>query len=953
MKLTKTRLTLKTYAVVSTNGGESMGSDDASKDSNDLESYLSSWKASGFDSASFQESVTLLKPSEFAELQITVESAQHLKSRMKPFQSSEIIRKLIDDFRNPENCKEVEDQFNRWTTINAPWESGYFRWYSQWSKNEERQNQFWNIINIAASLDESSWTSLDLLLPLLAQPENYPSIINELEQLVQDEERQRTLIEKAVLQLNNKGYNVAIHSSKIIEQFDEIEKLQRYSNRIELLQLQIQSDIFPFDPVLADTFVGRANDLIAEPSDEIETLEKNITTISTHLQTRLNEMNAMLSQWQTEGFTYKDQVRILPEELLEWEHFLPEIEQQYHRHTDALERWNEVKKLWKHKDASIDRIVGKIEHTDAFLDKIDALEQQWTEKELQGASLIERWEQFGFEMDTWRYKMTHDPRQGLEELNLQLPLYNRANELLESMLQLDTSLGGEEETERRSIILRTMDLDEDILDEMEQWLNKKTLRNTRHRRMLQTEWDRAARAGKADSGKTFTDLHSFERAIASIEHQSQNLIANSVTSHAIERTKAELLRLEGRGWNITELLQLLNEQPNAFYQQFPKAMEAMSRIVATQRRITNLDWRRDVNRAGEISLHVRNPLQLIKIEQQIPALIRHLADREIEDEAYTYTTWLPEQRPVLVPRKQSLIRKVPAKAQPQSTLEEAHEAMLEAMDSKPTTDVEEAEITPNNAGRLNKSSPEEWRHTDTKQLHDDGVSDEEFFADDKWSVERWSWWRERQEENELKLARKEAEKVAKSMQTTSLQVDEEIIKEEPKTVVAPASTTVVEGDLTSYERLLRLIGLTEEANVLAGSGDVSIVRRALASHVGSEPRDVRVDRLLRLILRLLPQSDQRDGERSKMIDSIVEILPKYNQWVRMRLEARHMGASGSFFEDAIQLGTALHRVPGPGVRVPLHADTYQLPEPSNLNELQEQTQRLIQSMNLPAAGGIN
>ena len=902
MKLTKTRLTLKTYAVVSTNGGESMGSDDASKDSNDLESYLSSWKASGFDSASFQESVTLLKPSEFAELQITVESAQHLKSRMKPFQSSEIIRKLIDEFRNPENCKEVEDQFNQWTTIYAPWESGYFRWYSQWSKDEEIQNQFWNIINIAASLDESSWTSLDLLLPLVAQPENYPSIINELEQLVQDEERQRTLIEKAVLQLNNKGYNVAIHSSKIIEQFDEIEKLQRYSNRIELLQLQIQSNILPFDPVLADTFVGRVNDLIAEPSDEIETLEKNITTISTHLQTRLNEMNAMLSQWQTEGFTYKDQVRILPEELLEWEHFLPEIEQQYHRHTDALERWNEVKKLWNHEDASIDRIAGKIEHTDAFLDKIDALEQQWTEKELQGASLIERWEQFGFEMDTWRYKMTYDPRQGLEELNLQLPLYNRANELLESMLQLDTSLGGEEETERRSIILRTMDLDEDILDEMEQWLNKKTLRNTRHRRMLQTEWERAARAGKADSEKTFTDLHSFERAIASIEHQSQNLIANSVTSHAIERTKAELLRLEGRGWNITELLQLLNEQPDAFYQQFPKAMEAMSRIVATQRRIINLDWRRDVNRAGEISLHVRNPLQLIKIEQQIPALIHHLANREIEDEAYTYTTWLPEQRPVLVPREQSLIRKVPVKAQPQSTLEEAHEAMLEAMDSKPTTDVEEAEIIPNNVGRPIKSAPEE---------------------------------------------------ITKSMQTTSLQADEDIIAEEPKTVVALASTTVVESDLTSYVRLLRLIGLTEEANVLAGSGDVSIVRRALASHVGSEPRDVRVDRLLRLILRLLPQGDQGDGERSKMIDSIVEILPKYNQWVRMRLEARHMGASGSFFEDAIHLGTALHRVPGPGVRVPLHADTYQLPEPSNLNELQEQTERLIQSMNLPAAGGIN
>ena len=932
-----------------------MGSDDASKDSIDLESYLSIWKDLGFNAPSFQAGAGQLKPSELADLQRIVESAQHLKSRMKPFASSEDIHQLIDEFRNPNDLEEVEDQFNQWSTTNAPWESGYYRWYPQWSMNEELQDQFWNIINIAALLDESSWTSLDLLLPLLAQPANYPNIINKLEQLVQDEERQRTLIEKAVQQLNQKGYNVAIQSSKIIEQFDEIEELQDYSNRMDLLQLRIQSDILPFDPVLAETFVGRANDLVESPSDEIETLEKNVATISAHLQNRLNEMNTMLRQWQSEGYTYEDRLRILPEDLLEWEHLFPEIEQQYHRHSAALERWNEIKKLWNHHDASIDGIVGKIEHTDAFLDNIDALEQQWTEKELQGASLIERWEQFGFDMDVWRYKMTHDPRQGLEELNLQLPLYNRANELLEDMLQLDTSLGGEEETERRSTILRTMDLDNDLLDEMEQWLSKKTLRNTRHRRMLQTEWERAGRAGQVDLQKTFSDLRSFEHAVASIEHQSQHLVASGVTSHAIERTKAELLRLEGRGWNVTELLQLLNEQPDAFFQQFPKAMEAMSRIVATQRRITNLDWRRDVHRAGEISLHIRNPLQLVKIEQQIPALIRHLADRDIEDETYTYTTWLPEQRPVLVPREQSLIRKMPAKVQPQSTLEEAHEAMLEAMEDKPTINDEEASAIPNNTGHPIKSIEEERQHPDTKHLHDDGVSDEEFFADDKWSVERWSWWRERQEESKLKLAREAAEEITQSMEEDIKPIEEEKehVIEEKKRVDAPASTSVVEGDLTSYERLLRLIGLTDEADTLTGSRDVSVVRRALASHVGSEPRDVRVDRLLRLTLRLLPQGDQGDGERSTLIDAIGQILPKYNQWVRMRLEARHMGASGIFFEDAIRLGTALNRVPGPGVRVPLNADTYPLPEPSNLNELRQQTERLIQSMHLPAAGGIN
>ena len=869
---------------------------DVSKDEGDLESYLLAWEALGFDKSLLREQTASIKPSEVAEFHSMIESAQRVQNRMEPFRAAETIDQLLNQFKNPNDWEATQQLFLEWTRENAPWESGYYRWNPKWEVDEERRSQFWNIMNLSATLDESSWTSLDLLLPLMGDPENYSNIIAELEQLVQDEQRQHNLLEKAVLQLKEKGYSVDLESLKIIERFDEVERLQRYSNQIDLLQLQIQSNIVPFDPVLADTFMGRVEKLIETPSEDLQTLEKNVTTISEHLQARLDEMNALIRLWHSGGYTYEGRSRILPEELLEWEHLLPEIEQQYHRHSGAFERWKEIKKLWNHEDASIEQIVGKLEHTDALLDKIDALEQQWTQKELQGASLIERWEQLGFEMDVWRYKITQEPRQGLDELNQQLPFYERANSLLENMLQLDTSLGGEEETENRSTILRTMDLDADLLDEMQHWLDKKTLRNTRHRRMLQTEWERAAREGKADPDKTFADLHTFETAVASLEHRSQNIMSTGATSHAIERTKAELLRLEERGWNITELLQLQEQQPDAFFQQFSQAIETMSRIQSIQRRLANMDWRRDVQRASEVSIKVRNPLELMNLEQQIPALIRYLAEREIEDEAYSYPVWLPEQRPILLPKEQTRIRKSPAKNQPQSTLEEAHEAMLEAMDSEPATEVEEVK------------------------------------------------------------------EIANTVQTTSLPVDKDIksieeegalVVEEPKTTIEPVSSSVVEGDLTSYERLLRLIGLTEEADILVGSSDISNVRRALASYVGDEPRDLRVDRLLRLVLRLLPLGDADDSKRSKMIDLLGEAIPKYNQWVRMRLEARHMGASGDFFEDATRLGTALNRVPGPGVRVPLKADVLPLPETSNLNELQQQTERLIQSMNLPTAGGIN
>ncbi|MDP6224405.1 MAG: hypothetical protein QGF34_05025, partial [Candidatus Poseidoniaceae archaeon] len=513
------------------------------------------------------------------------------------------------------------------------------------------------------------------------------------------------------------------------------------------------------------------------------------------------------------------------------------------------------------------------------------------QKELQGASLIEQWEQFGFEMDVWRYKVTQDPQQGLAELHLQLPVYERANTLLDKLLQLDTSLGGEEEVERRSIILRTMDLEKDLLDEMQDWIEKRTVRNTRHRRMLQSEWEQAVRHGRADANKTFPDLYSFEEAIAALEHNHH--LSSSISSHALERSKTELIRLEERGWNITELLNLHEHHPDSFFHQFTQAMETITRIASIQRRISGLDWRRDTKRADELASQVRNPLELVRIEQQIPALIRHLAERPVEDEGYTYLSWMPKQRPVLLPKEQSMIRMTPAKIQPESTLEEAHEAILEAMEA----DVEntDVEVTESIQGEPVESE-----------------NDEE-----------------------------------KDPQPTT-----ETKRPEAKVLAQPAidaSTT----DLSSYEELLRLLGRTSEADALSASGDFGAVRRSLASFVGHEPRDIRVDRMLRLVLRLLPQNDSSDIERSKIIDLIADVLPRYKQWVRMRLESRHLGSSGNFFEDAIQLGKALNRTPGPGVRVPLKADDLPLPEPSNLDELNLQTERLIQSMNLPAAGGIN
>lgn len=933
-----------------------MDSDGISKGGEQMQHFLHEWEEMGFD-VSFIENDS---PSDLNSLQPIIRSALNLRRRLVSFQGEAEITTMLQKLRNPMITNEIQTRFLDWASVHAPWEPGFFRSYAIWAESEETEAQYWELISRSAGLDESSWTSLDLLLPLLQNPKNHNRIQQELEQLHQDEQRQRRLLDKAISQLHENGFFIQFESIKLIDQFNQIERMQEYSNQINLLQLEIQSSILPFDPVLSDTFSQRVNELISSPSDDIKTLQNNVRTIAEHLQARLGEMNALLRQWHSDGFSYENRLHISPEELLEWEHILPELEQQYHRHAGAYERWQEITQLWDHHDKSIEAIAGKIEHTDAFLDKVEALEQQWTEKELQGASLIERWEHFGFEMDVWRYKITQDPRQGFAELNLQLPLYERANALLESMLQLDTSLGGEDEVERRSVILRTMDLESEVLDEMELWINKQTLRNTRHRRMLQSEWDQAVRQGKVDANQTFSDLHSFEAALRSVELQSQTLLSTSVSTHALERAKAELFRLESRGWNISELLQLHEQRPDAFFGQFSKVIETMSRIQSIQRRIAGLDWSRDVQRANEISVQVRDPLALVKLEQQIPALIRHLSERPVEDSDFTYTVWLPEQRPVLLPKEQTILRMRPEKIQPESTLEEAHEAMLDAMETEVSETEEKSEVAP--APIPQRESELQIRDDDI--IREDGLTDYEFWEDENRSATRWSGWRKKQEA--LELERQEEKEVEEENSTQP--IVPEATKEDPRIIpnplpdrinsspiIKPQTTneTISNVDLSSYESLLRQLNLNKEADTLVGSKDVSTVRRALASFVGDEPRDVRVDRMLRLVLRLLPQNDSNNAQRIRMVESIGDALPKYKQWVRMRLEARHMGASGDFFDDANRLGIALERTPGPGVRIPLEADELPLPEVTNIDELGQQAKRLVQSMNPPSAGGVN
>ena len=875
-----------------------MSSDETTSSSfDDLEEYASSWSDKGYDyeaiSNHFNGSISL---SDIGDVEALIFRCETLRKRLVLADVEDIYR---DRLTNPFNTEDVEHEFVQWSATNLPWESACFRYHALWVSDHQKENQYWDLLEKFASFDESSWPAIQLLTPFLAEPETYEEILHEVSKIEESEARQRQMLDEALSTLLKQGFNIEKPEGNLIEQLSKIEHYQAISDRKEYVLLEIKNSIQPFDTILSEKLEKRAGDLEIEDTESMEKIEKNIQTITHHLKERLAEMNEILANWNNLGFTYHSTTRIEPSELLEWEHMLPEIEQSFNIHSTAMERWEMISKSWELENNEIQNIAGKLEHTETFLEKIEELEQEWTTLELQTASIIEHWEQYGFDLDIWRYKATEEPRSALAELTLYIPYLEKASKLMDSLFNLDTSLGGEEDIEQRTVLLQTADLDAEILSEMEDYIEKRTLRNTRHRRMLEREWRNSMREGKTTMEPDFSDLHSFEEAIASIERQGQNHQMEHSSSRIISNARHELQSLESQGWNIGELAALADSDPKRFIQQFSSSRSVISNISKIQRRLSALDWRRDVTKGLEISEMVRNPIYLKGIETQIPALIRHLSIRPIEDDDFSYPLWAPTQRPVLLPQKGNQVPiKKPVKIQPQTTLEDAQEAILEAMEEEVEPEIPEPSV--------------ELIETKKEVIP--------------------------QPSNPIAVE----------------QPQEKPVQQRSKKQEQDVETTVNPRLLNAFQTILDRLSLSDGMTFNAqGTLDTKHLRRTLAEHVGIEPRDVRVDRMLRLLLRLLPLEDDSNDQRAVLIDRIGQVLPKYQQWIRMRLEARHSGATGNFLEDSIQLGNALHRTPGPGVKVPLAADTLPLPSPSNLGDLTKSVQRLVETLDLNAAGGIN
>ena len=135
--------------------------------------------------------------------------------------------------------------------------------------------------------------------------------------------------------------------------------------------------------------------------------------------------------------------------------------------------------------------------------------------------------------------------------------------------------------------------------------------------------------------------------------------------------------------------------------------------------------------------------------------------------------------------------------------------------------------------------------------------------------------------------------------------------------------------------------------------DARSVRRRLGPHVQEQPKDMRLTRLLRLALRLTPDAlDQATAVQKELMTELGGMVDALDAWTKLRLQARHLPNGHGLLKDALVLGEALDRIPGPGRRLPLGEDDHELPSSGSEEELRAEVVRLGRAINLPSAGGI-
>ena len=901
-----------------------------------FDNHVSEWLESGWDTSEisqYLEANASMATEALMRVEYFIQASKSLIERMSQNWlerldlSKGLFSEWIEALTNPMDFPDINERYEQWAKINRRWELVLNNNRTDWEAvmmGEERSL----ILARCDALDESSKIQLNLIIPLMNDPHLFTEIDAQLSEIEQNEARQKRTIYSAAQALREAGHNVdGIDQMNLVDALQEIAEQQKNHNFHEMVRLQIIDEIAEFDDQLADRYEAERKLLLGtKDNGELTELSKQISSMGSDLKTRLYHLNIEISNWLNAGINFST-TSILAKDLFEWEVNLPELSKQIDGHLALVARFQFFEQRMK-ETLDAKQYIGYLEHSEALTEIVDQLDLQWKDTELQCYSIIEKYQTLGLYMDDWGSRIASDPFSALEIIKHDEIIWNKRIDCVNSLLEIDISYSGKEEIEKRINLLKEVEAGEDIISDTESMIARFVTRGARHRKLLERDLLELIGQGKASENtisSTF-NLAEFEDFVAQARQYGTTTdftnTGNSVVGGKIgERIKTkiahELNLFQSAGWYVIELNEMFDEDPMLVAKMLAKIRPAMAQHDSLRRRLSAMPWNRNISLALQIQEELQNPLRLTAIAEQIPKMMRELAKSPVEEEDFAFTPWSPAPvRKTLLPVPEQIM-------EPADSLQEAHEAMLDAMEEASEIKVAEEKLEQESTVKVSEQNTTKDTPLPSKEEVPKRARDEQGkFVGDDLSTDDY---------NEAWIGGKAPETKQTVQKVSSVKLN----------------------SLEHLHLFMTKIGLNDSFDK-ASQPDEQVVsmRKGLAKHVGKEPRDVRFDRLLRLVLRLLPQGNEHDEKRQWLIMKIAANLKKYQNWVKMRLEARHKAAKGNLVEDSLVLGKALQRIPGPGFKVPLEKDEKALPAFNEIKELEAEVNILIDALNLQSASGV-
>ena len=849
------------------------------------------------------------------EFEVAIQNSAELKKRIKSIQNNGLIPTDLDswveELKDPLSFESINEEYTKWAKQNRSWEISLFNSLDSWLDLDLEQEYD----DVLARLDDLDISSHATLRPYYSKLNN-PSKLTEIEQMLEmaetSERKQVNTITTAIENLENMGIQTqSVDGLPLIEAIGVVEKLQRFAGISENLKLTIIERIEPFDPKISQLYLDKRKEYLQNDPEKMESMYEEIYAVVDNFHSRLDKMNALLKEWRERGIFFPDKPIIEPGELLHWESNLEKTNDIIEEQLISIERGELFEKLWPDDSARLAELKGNLDRVEDYNLELKKLEESWKEFGLKTNSLIQKWEFYGIDMSRWLERSEQEPRLAFNWLTKQEHILQKVADLIKQLEEMDTSFEGKQLVDQRLNFIRTQDVDLDDLDLLSEWVHSQAKRRARHRILLEKEWRKILRNGSASEILETTNwtLSEFEDNLARAQKGEE--IQNTSYSNSIKSTKevrlrqnmdSQILTWKSQGWNISELEKLANESPKELAKQIIRIREDVADYSKLRRRLSMLPWSKNTDLALEIEQMSSRPEKLSEINSKFSTYVRLLATSAPTTESYDINLFKPKQgRMTLLPVSDT------------GSKEEKVPAVIEVpiVENSENIDVEKIEAVEENSLVIEEEDSvdeEDVYVTALEEFKDEPVQDLE---------------EEREEKAEVKNL---------EVKTTS----NEISKKSKE----------------SLARFLKKIGLQEISSKKDETDFLMAARRGIAGMVGIEPRDTRVDRMLRVALRLIPAGNADDEKRITLLNALTAATENHHKWTKKRLQARREQGTDHYLDDSKKLGVALERIPGPGLYVPLEKDEVELPSIDDLANLSKITLEVAQAMSLPTAGGI-